>query len=394
MKLRITLILLVAIGNIFAQTKFEKGYFITTKGNRVDCLIKNEDWMNVPSKINYKLKKDSPLNTINRQSLNKVYIEKEMLLERHNVLIDRYSKNLKELSDSRKSTYTKENLLLKVIVDGKAKLLKYYHKGTQYFFYEINSKIEPLEYKLYKTSNATVGKNLNYQKTLRDKLSCSNKKLNSKIKYQEKALIRYFAQYNSCNKEKESVVYSKKGIFNIWGKFSIGQSISDNPFYSDKKNNQFNDKIVFKYGIELEYIFSSKNKKWSLFFEPTYQSYSSEPKSVYSGNSTYYIDYSSIEIPVGLRHYFFLNKKNKIFVNAGVNLDLVLNGEFNFDNSFSAKISNTPENYFLGLGYNFNNKLSLEFRYNSPRSIVPPLFSFNGPNNFNNASLKLGYNFL
>lgn len=57
MKLRITLILLVVIGNIFAQTKFEKGYFITTKGNRVDCLIKNEDWLNIPSKIDYKLKK-------------------------------------------------------------------------------------------------------------------------------------------------------------------------------------------------------------------------------------------------------------------------------------------------------------------------------------------------
>lgn len=94
---------------LFGQTKFEKGYFITTRGNKVECLIKNEDWYNIPSEIKYKLNENSILNTISNNTLKKVYIKDKLLLERHNVLIDKYSKKLNELTNSRITNYKEES---------------------------------------------------------------------------------------------------------------------------------------------------------------------------------------------------------------------------------------------------------------------------------------------
>ena len=37
--------------NLFAQVKFEKGYFIDSQNKKVECLIKNKDWIGSPSEI-------------------------------------------------------------------------------------------------------------------------------------------------------------------------------------------------------------------------------------------------------------------------------------------------------------------------------------------------------
>ncbi|MFY7671485.1 outer membrane beta-barrel protein [Tenacibaculum sp. MEBiC06402] len=398
MKKILALIVLLTSCTIYAQTKFEKGYFITTEGNKVECLIKNEDWYNIPSEINYKLDENSTLNTISNNTLKMVYIKDKLLLERHNVLIDKYSKKLNELTNTRITNYKEESLLLKVIVDGKARLLKYVDKGVQHFYYELNSEIKPLEYKLYKTSKGTLGKNLNYQKTLREKFSCPKTKLKTASKYTEIALTKFFKQYNNCNGEDNSVYsYSKlaKGAkINIRAKISIGFSNSENPFNTLSRFN-FKNKTTYKIGAEIEYVLPFFNNKWSGFVEPTYQSYSDKTESItQAGDFSYSIDYSSIELPFGVRYYSFLNDENKIFFNGGFNLDWVLNDKISFANEPSTTITiNTTTNYFIGVGYELNNKFSLEFRYNTPRD----LSRFSGlpsETKFNNYSLKLGYNFL
>ena len=46
MKLQLTTLLLLISIFTYSQTKFQKGYFIKTNGDKVECLIKNEDWKN------------------------------------------------------------------------------------------------------------------------------------------------------------------------------------------------------------------------------------------------------------------------------------------------------------------------------------------------------------
>jgi hypothetical protein len=134
MKKIITIIILFIGLNTIAQTKFEKGYFITLDSKKTECLIKNEDWINTPKNIYYKLKENSEVNKISQKQLKVIEINNKLLLERHNVDINRYSNRLSELSSKRTSNFNKENLFLKVLLVGKARLLKYSSNNVDYFF--------------------------------------------------------------------------------------------------------------------------------------------------------------------------------------------------------------------------------------------------------------------
>lgn len=39
---------------VFAQNNFKKGYLIDKQNNKIECLIKDEDWLNNPEFINVK----------------------------------------------------------------------------------------------------------------------------------------------------------------------------------------------------------------------------------------------------------------------------------------------------------------------------------------------------
>ena len=64
MKKIITLIILFIGLNSIAQNKFEKGYFTTIDGNKTECLIKNEDWRQIPSQFQFKLTDKSEVKKI------------------------------------------------------------------------------------------------------------------------------------------------------------------------------------------------------------------------------------------------------------------------------------------------------------------------------------------
>ncbi len=379
-----------------SQAKFEKGYFITLDGKKTACLIKNEDWLSIPSSIYYKLDEKSKTLNKSQGQLKKIKILDKFDFERHIVDIERYSNNLNELSNTRISNYKKESLLLKVVVDANVKLLKYSYRGVNHFYYIKADKIYPLEYKLYKTKNENVGKNLNFRKTLKEKLNCNSKILDQTIKYRETKLVKYFTAYNSCNNS-STKTYSnqiKTGKFNARPKISLG--------YSGIKN--YSSKFTLKFGIELEYILPFNNYKWSVFSEPTFQSFSSEEKLIIGYNpappsnplgvgapifGVGKTEYSSIEIPIGVRYYSLLNKKNKLFYNTGASIDIVLNDKLFIDSINNGSIQNSV-NYFFGLGYEFNKKVSVEIRYNTFKI----LGRSNGKINFNNTSLMFGYNLL
>lgn len=76
MKKKLTFALIFILSfNIYAQIKFEKGYFIDNNNFKTECLIQNLDWLNNPAKINYKLNESSEaseqsINTIKEFSVN------------------------------------------------------------------------------------------------------------------------------------------------------------------------------------------------------------------------------------------------------------------------------------------------------------------------------------
>lgn len=106
----------------------------------------------------------------------------------------------------------------------------------------------------------------------------------------------------------------------------------------------------------------------ALLIEPTYQYYKTEKQLPELSAD---LDYTSIEISVGLRHYMFFNEKSKLFVNASV--VLVLNSDLSIiyePNSKDLVDGKSNPNLAFGVGYNHNNKYNMEFRIHTNRQIL------------------------
>ena len=99
------------------------------------------------------------------------------------------------------------------------------------------------------------------------------------------------------------------------------------------------------------------------------------------------IDYSSIELPIGIRYYSFLNDKNKLFFNLGVLVDIPQKDgiDFNFNDDLEFTNAN---NLIVGIGYEFDSKFNIEFRYGTNRDFIA---SGIWKANFTTATLIAGY---
>ena len=84
--------------------------------------------------------------------------------------------------------------------------------------------------------------------------------------------------------------------------------------------------------------------------------------------------YNYIEIPIGLRHYFFLNKNSEIFINASYVVSFNTKSSIQFrradnSNSLSPNIEAPLHNLAYGIGYKLNDKFGLEMRYQTKKEI-------------------------
>lgn len=176
-------------------------------------------------------------------------------------------------------------------------------------------------------------------------------------------------------------------------------SISDPNQY----NNQSTDiegKAVFKIGFEVEYVLPFNKNTWSIFSNPAYQKYQAEKTYVNNDGfgvigaeitNNVKVDYSSIEIPIGIRHYFFLNNTSKIFVNAAYVIDVAGKSHFDFYNNKKLD-SSAGKNFALGMGYSYKNKYSAELRLNTARNILSDYISWSA--DYTTFGIIFGYTIL
>jgi hypothetical protein len=105
------------------------------------------------------------------------------------------------------------------------------------------------------------------------------------------------------------------------------------------------------------------------------------------------VDYKSIEIPVGFRHYLFLKNKSKLFINASYIFDLSSNSIIEFNREDGSNINSleikTKNNLAFGFGYNYK-KYSLELRVQTPRNVLSNYIYWSS--DYKTLSLILGYN--
>jgi len=371
--------------NGYGQIKFEKGYFIDNENQRVDCLIKNSDWENNPDYFLFKLHENEEPQKATIETVKEFEISGAAKFIRFTVDIDRSSEEIRKLSTVRAPEFKTETLFLKSVVEGKASLFAYTDVNLKRFFFTTDSvPITQLVFKSF-LYGQTIWQNSTFRQQLLDHLHCdeSLKRRIENLHYSNADLKKVFISYNACAGKEQIATQPKvkRDVFNLWIRPRFTSSTLSAK--TSNSNFQFDTKTNFSIGIEAEIILPFNKNKWAIIIEPTYQSYSaaiiSEPIRV---------DYKAIEIPIGARHYFFLNNNSKLSLSAAF--------QFNFsNNSTLVHYSNVvldlkPDpNLAFECGYTFKNKLSVGYRYQTPRQMLGeyPLWT----SDFSSMAIIVGY---
>ncbi len=388
MKKQLIFILLTILSfTTYAQITFEKGYYITNSGQKVECLIRNVDWKNNPTKFDYKTEENSEIKKATIETTKEFGIYNVSKYSRYTVQIDRSSEHLSELDENGEPIFKEEQLFLKSLVEGKATLFSYEDGSLRRYFYSVNDAIvkQLIFKKFLKPESLTIRKNNTYRSQLWNDLKCPEVSINNikQLNYYKKDLTKFFINYNECN-DSEYILFGKKkrskNAFSLTIRPGLNSSslTVKNPSRSASsrsRNVSFDNELGFRFGIEAEYVFPFNKNKWALILEPTYQYYKSEnqitldPDTVFQRTEIVKADYSSIELPIGIRHYFFLSDKSKIFINCSYTLDFSTKSTIEYETvpNLSGK---TGTNLAFGLGYKQNNKYSIEIRYMTPRNLL------------------------
>jgi hypothetical protein len=220
------------------------------------------------------------------------------------------------------------------------------------------------------------------------------------IGYYKNKLIRLFEEYNECY-DQEYVNFAekqKKDLFNLSIRPGFNNSsLSMESIITTSTDIDFGNELNFRFGIEAEFILPFNNNKWAIIIEPTYQYFKSEKELKYKNIRdeivTYEVgkvEYTSIEVPFGVRHYFFLNDNSKIFINGSVVLDFSRNSDINFKYARDLEIG-TESILAFGLGYKYNDKFGIELRYHTSRNILSNYS--NWYSNYDTVSAIFGFSF-
>ncbi|MEE4001226.1 tRNA modification GTPase [Tenacibaculum sp. FZY0031] len=392
----------IATINCYAQITFEKGYFISNEGEKVECLIKNIDWKDTPTEFIYKRSAidSEKTNTIN--SIKEFGIYNSSKYIRANIDIDKSSSIVGELSNNRNPVFIRETLFLKVLIEGDASLFSYKNSNLKRFFFSTNEReVTQLIYKKY-TNNYTIYENKQFLQQLFNNLKChtlTTKRIEA-LKYNDSSLSNFFIDYNEC-KNSESINFyrnsKKRKAFSLAIKAGVNNnSLSIKNSTDNSRNTDFGNKISGRFGIEAEYIFPFNKNKWSLVIAPAYQSFksqkSTESNNVSGNTLVSSINYSSIEVPIGVKHSFFLNKNSKIYLlGSYVVTDIKIDSAVDFNRGDGSNLSSLnikPNSSFaVTLGYKYD-KYSIDLRYNSKDLLGN--YSF-WSSDYKSLSLNIGY---
>ena len=299
--------------------------------------------------------------------------------------------------------FKKKELFLEVLVEGKYSLYLYADmRLTRFFFNKDNSNIEQLIFKRYKVSGYQINKNNSFKQQLRNALKCPNFKKSEiqNLVYKKTELVNFFVNFNKYNEE-EYVNFEekqKRDLFNLTVRPRLNNfSLKSQNYFSNYKDIDTGNIIGFGFGLEAEFILPFNKNKWAIVMESTYQNFKSESTTkgtnLLRGKLIANVDYSSVEIPLSLRHYLFLNDISKFFINVSYIFNLSSKSSIEYTRNDGSNLTpleiKTRNNRAVGVGYKQNNRFSFEIRYQTNREILGNYFYWNSY--YKTLSIIFGY---
>ena len=155
----------------------------------------------------------------------------------------------------------------------------------------------------------------------------------------------------------------------------------------------------FVFGLETELVLPYYGNRWSIIIEPGIQFYS----TVQSEEVDYLrrrranvieVNYSSIEVPVGVRRNFHIGNASKIFITPSVVFDfsfnsnaalIVLDGKIHLD----AEPLPMGRNVAMSAGYKYKDRYSMEVRYHTNRNMLKSHTGWNS--HYKGFTFQIGY---
>lgn len=380
-----------------AQIEFEKGYFITTTNERIDCLIKNVDWKNNPNEFIYKVSEEANPQTKTAREITEFKVGNHKFIKSA-VQINRSSDVAGRLEGTREVKSEEEELMLRPLIEGSANLY-YYEEGNLRRFFYAKENVQPklLVYKRFRKPDNRIGENNTYKQQLWNDLKCDHisKRFIDRTSYKTSSLTNLFVAYNKCSDANwvGSETKEKKDYFNI--SLRPGINFSSLDVNRLDRSVSYESSVNLRIGLEFEFILPFNKDKWSLLFEPTYRNYQSTTTQNLSFSPDLIIldaDYASVEFSAGIRHYSFISENSVLFYSGYMLNDMELNSSVSTLLLSRSRLEINPfSNFAVGLGYKLLGKFSLEFRYDFPREILraDPYSS-----DFKNFAVIFGYTFI
>lgn len=373
-----SIVLLLLTGISYAQINFEKGYFVANDGTKTNCLIRNMDWLNNPTKFDYKISENGDVKTETIGSVIEFGVS-NLIYKRFTVNVDQSSQQIATLDSRRNPNFSQKTIFLKLIVEGDFNLYQYVDGNLNLFFYDSNGMIiDQLVYKRYLVDRDKIGVNNMYQQQLSNSLKCNAIQLRDieSLDYTIDDLSSLFEKYNTCmgyEYAKEKTTFNKGLLkLNLKAGFTLNSFKIPSRGITNPSPNEFDFGPILGYqiGTEVEYVFGFNKNKWAIFMEPSYNSFESESTSLNYNPETVTFSYSTFELPIGVRHYFFISNTSRIFVNGSY--VWIFNANSKFTTSRPGFEIDNGGNFSFGLGYNYDGRYSIEARYDTNRDNLFP----------------------
>ncbi len=372
-KISFVIVLFLSI-QIYAQIKFESGYLIDNFGVRKTCLIKNMDWAKNPEEFEYKLSENGEIQKGNLLNVNEFGTDEGNKYIKMVFDFDKSTDIASKLSNNGTPEFAIKTGYLKVLIEGKINLYVYNSGGiARYYVIKEGEMLETLVYKKYRVSELRYKENNMFRNQLWNLVKDNDFKLKEieKLSYNYNEISKLILKYNQQNSNLVMDNTNKsKSILNLYAKTGLNSSSLElsNPVVNG--NYKYENATSIYLGLEAEFILGINKNKWALLIDPSFSSFKGTVKNA-NGEPQSIIDYSSIDIPIGIRYNMYINENSRVFINTfymfdfPTKLDAKLKTSSGFIgyNDLNWQGSTTDYEPIFGLGYNYKNKLSAEVRY-------------------------------
>lgn len=369
------LTLLAGVASV-AQINYEPGYYIDNNGQKTSGLIRNVAWKDNPGSIDFRAAAESTVVNIPLKALSAFSVADAYSYRRFDIKYDESPIEVGDLSHTPNPQWVAETALLKVLSEGTLILYEYSdHNLTRFFISDSREKTpEQLVFKQYIPSGTSIGENNLFRQQLftamKDKGLPESDFI--KLRYNRDDMVRIFAKYNG-EKQTDFITKQNKGKFNVKvvAGISSGKMDFEHVFYDQE--GDFGNQIVPMFGVEGEFVLPFNQQKWAIFMGANYQSYQADPYT--KGTFTFESQYRFIQFPIGLRHFFYLGKDSRLFLNVGYNFALDLDSEVKykhvtqFTSSEGQAYINQSSSFTAGAGFGYK-RFAVELRIETKHDIL------------------------